>query len=762
MLFVLGIEFAYTISMKTFIFLPLLLSTLFTSTYAGLGTTPVEYSCDEMYHAFYYDLEKVRQLYDKFQNSSSSCNEQVFNWIKDPDTNFEQTGYRSAMPDTIENKAEMLELMKTMLNLDSDLTVEDIQDPNKFQAIINSNHGLPSIITEEEMQEKIEFERGRREFFKMSQSMIQPSLTNVGVGLFSEELWRTPNLGQGAGSTGANGFYRIDRIGYPASLDQAYAMKCSDIYRGLPSAACENDCLYLRNILVDMHSKYKLWNQEWDWENDKMICTPQASVKGAMVPFDASYCKLSCAGGEVPCSTCNVKVNEGDQMMPITCASELDAAHAASLYCFLNSGDPNCAEISCNTTYNNHAYSPEVNGGKHEQNFDSQTSHSVGVKIEKGGEFIGSELTGTGEIQFEITIDKNLNIYSNESTVLVEKYFTEREDGKLFECTQDDFESRKEMDCQYLDELMVNKDGYPHPLKVSSCLVGGEEKNPSFSKCQSMQMGEGRAFYTCGAQLAEIEGYAAGIDAGVGFDIGIGPKLKVIGNTTHGFNFSESFATTSKRFNAGGLTLKQMESSCERWQDQWFNITFKSHVDDRVIDAILTPENFFSTDEYEMENDFKGIRCSIKNENQDWEVVDFADITAKIGYGQTKSQFVDHNTDEIRERISHHKVMMLSFDIDKRLYGKRAPFYDWYLEDISYPYFTSPEQKKFFSVPFVNRHAHFVSAIHEGNASVEILQELMDSVTPLVDEDGHEIKNCEVFEIQRNGPIGPGPMMISP
>lgn len=727
--------------------LSLLLLCISVPSFADLGTTPVEYSCDEMYFAYYYEMEKIRSLWPKFQDLNSECNKPVMDWLRDPNKSFDKTGYRSSLLFTEEKKPALLEYFKALYELEEDLTVMDLQDQAKFEKMMDQNHSLPEVFSIKDVREMIKFEKNRvnafidrysdAEFKRLKETM--------------DTEWEPPVIGKGSLSTKGWGIFRIDLLGTPMSLDRAYMMECSQMYRGFGNS-CEQDCLYLRNMLVDVHSKLKLFKQEWDWENDKMICTPQNNIKGAMIPFEASYCRLSCPGGDVPCNTCALKVTEKDKdYTPITCLSEVDARHAAELYCYMNGKENGCAELSCSKSYNANETAPLVVGARHELTKSKTDTHSIGgeIKLDIEAGLVGKGKTGIEtEGNLVAEINSSMTYYSNESATIIKKYLTQREDGKLFECTYNQYKNEEPLDCGQVDA--VNN----HPEFSSSC----HDKFKKFSTCKEHEMGEGRAFFNCSAYFSKVKNFAfKGYTGGV-VDLTIpvvgGAKLEITGNSQHGWEFVETVSAVSKRFNAGGLTLKQMENTCDLWQHEWYSVSFKNQVDGTWF-AKLLPEHWLKDNKHYINGDDLGIRCSVLNAKNIWEERDITTISAKIA-----NEHIDEDEERYDPRFGKahrsqsekrlERVLQLSFKLDDRAWSRWFWFdgvSNYLAKDDPYPLVVAPIEKEWFSIPFENKHVQYITQISQGNVPYDLLKQFAADVFPLRNGRNH-VKNCRVINFK--------------
>lgn len=723
------------------------------ASFADIATTPANFSCDEMYYSYYYDYEKLRQVYDRFNRLDSACNKPVLDWLVDEETGSENGHYRTHLSYAIENKEELFDQMKALFDIDPSITVEDLKNPEVMKELIEQA-SLPKLITNEDIKKNVGFEIERLRFFaEMERKNLNHEKYDQLMSFLQQNFereWIPPVLGQGAGSTKMKGYYRIDLLGEPIDLSKAWDMKCAKIYRGFGNS-CEQDCSYMRNVAIDVQAKMRLWQQEWDWENHKMLCTPQSKVKGSVMPFDAPFCRLSCPGGEVECSTCSYKVTN-DQQKPhaVTCLSEYDAKHAADLFCYLNGNAEGCAEVTCNKSYNIHQDIPDTITAHNEYTEAFSKEHTIGFETKaslQGGPIeAGVEVSG----DVKLGVSGSLHLYSKESATLIDKFLTERSDGKLFECPQELAQMKSRVTCEDLDAAN------PRYEKETSCGQDKDGRDFTFGACEPYKMGEGRAFFNCTISIDRIKSLSGKGYVGKNLNgklpiIG-GGQLEVYGNTQHGFDLMTIISAQSKEFNAGGLSLEHMKATCDRWQDQWLTVTLGSHAEDSWI-MNLDPMSHFEpqqqllpTEEFETGSH---VSCTIKDPNGTTRRAQIAAIETKVSMVP-----VSDESESAASQARKKKVFEMGFVIKEKM-GNWGRLSDYLATDSFYPVAAPPLEKEYFQVDYDNRHLQFLTGTMQNNMTPEMIAEILEELTP-ARKGPFEIRNCEVVKRSKKRKPGRG------
>ena len=687
---------------------------------ADLGTAPVSYSCDEMYYSFYYDYEKVRELWDKFQSPSSSCNQQVINWLGN-----DEVSVRDQLAYAIHKKEVVLEKLKTLGIIQEDTSLEQLSDKEFVEILLKSKQGLPDLISIKELKEKIEKEKSIEGSFLFNNN---------------SKSWKAPKVGQGAGSSNRFGYFRIDQIGAPMDLGQTLEMRCSDLYRGF--GQCEQDCVYLRTLLVDMHSKIKLFQKDWDWENDKMICTTQSAPKEYIIPFDASYCKESCPSSEVPCNTCHFKVSGEKSSKAITCLSEADARHAANLYCYLRGESEGCQQLSCNTIYNQEENEPLVVSAMNQYAKDETFNYSIGGEVNVSASAGIAKAGLESGVDLQAIIKSGFLLYTHEGPTTIKRYFSKRKDGKLFECSHQMFlDKRRRISCSEIDALTS------YPGAKTSC----DKLESDLGPCEEYKMGDGRAFYNCTAEFTSASIVNSKAFAGVNAELKIpfvtGGELEIYGNSKFGWEITESIMAESKKFNAGGITLEHMLSTCKRWTDQWLEISFEN-AQDKPWEVNLMPQTWFKSNTYDLEEDGYKMSCHVRNSDGNFERKEINGITIKLGHETIDKEIKGTNQTNVQKK---KKVLQVAFR-----FNQPDEWWDFGLvdlsefmgENVSYPMTNSPGRKEFFNVDFKHKHSNIVSTLHQGKPSLEMLNTLMKEMGEFKNRN-FEAKNCFIIDKNR-------------
>lgn len=693
------------------------------SAYAGLGVDPVEYSCEESYYEYHYEYEKLRSIWKKFKDGGRKCNAKVIDWLTD---SYTEDNLREKLPYSILDKEQVLEMLQNYGLAPRDLTLTELI--NYKDEIDFSKYKMPDLISRKEISQMAE-----------DQKQIQRSfLANNPDG-----KWFTPILGKGAIEVSPYGYYRIDHILPPINKQQSLDLACSDLYRGFDS--CEQDCTYLRTLLIELHSKVELFTKGWEWENEKMLCTTHERIREEIIPFESPYCIESCPDSSIPCNVCTVKNASSTNLDPIACLSEKDAKHTAKLNCYLNGGT-NCDKVICNKVYNAGIKIPNSIGGRHETKYETSTKYFLEVESEVAGKanaIIKKATVGLkGEVELEFDIKTSVEIGSDEGSGTVYRYYTKRADGKMFECNEDMMTQNEPITCEDLDSL------HEYPGFESSC----SSKNEKFGLCQKYEVGDGRAFYNCSAEFENVRAVEGSAFLEFELDLFIG-HTKIVGEAGVALAIAETRESYSKEFNAGGLTIENMKKTCDRWTQQWFETNFEDVVKKNNISAILHPKSLMRSNMHSLGQNEK-ISCSILDpKTGQYKKVEIAELGLGVGYENIEQEMpTGKNEKQIRRK---RKVSLIDVRVRPTREHTLNPFSallssvkDLVYSSETYPTQDTPHQKG-FSIPFESRHIDYIAQINAGDAKPSYILQILNSITPL-SQGNSEIKNCEIVKKSDN------------
>ncbi len=748
---------------------------------ADLGTVPAAYSCDEMYYAFTYDYERIREVWGAFNKPSSQCNKAVIDWIRDLNNVSAQQQEINSLLYAINDKEERLAFFTdpniNMLPEEMSLSFLQTLPQDEYFALLNDpSLGYRDLKTQQEMIAMAEAQYNKNPSWNWNYN----------------ESWRPPTPNAGVASVNSNGYYRIDHIGPPREYDELLALRCSDMYRGF--GTCEQDCVYLRALAVDMHSKIRLFLKDWDWENDKITCTPQSRVKGNLAIFDAPYCKESCPGDfQQKCTSCSFRTKESDEKPSLyICQSEYDAHHAAQLFCNLKTGE-NCAgEVVCNTTFNVPSDEKMVVAG--ETFISEMLSEIVSLQGAVSGRIGTPEdsslnigLGFQGEIQYNADVSTGINLFSVEGPPLITKYFTERKStGKVYECIVDNNSTEEDGNNYSSEHLSSCEDIYEvSELDNSELRNLCEDNIKDFGPCMKTRLGEGRAFYNCEATFENIKLKTTSAMANLGGDIRLGPAeagVELAGSYSQGWQTKSTISTVSKKFNAGGITYENMKQTCQRWTELWSETTVKSFDIDQD-NSWLFPETWVNWLKKGQSLRKDGYRVQCSSSKADGSIVKVLLSRLDISLGLDRFERSGDNFSEEEKREGRktkaikklNRSLRVKLEIDKRWWREfrsykkdengdvllnsenkpKKSIVQWpmsllnILGDLTFLDVDYPSDEKtnmaYFAVPYHKKYNKYLAKIKSGDFEKSDIDTFFSELGSLDHKDGFKLYDCETI-----------------